>query len=107
MKVEDMLVGKNNKRDYECLDTLGNELHDGDLVTILFVRPPMFRIVATQAGGLATPEGIQPQAIRIVCDMRIIGAPGQKLQAVVKVVDPLSEALLNKLANNEPPTKPQ
>jgi hypothetical protein len=109
MKVEDMLVGKNNKRDYKCLDTLGNELRDGDLVTILFVRPPMFRIVATQAGGLATPNGVQPQAIRVVCDMNIIAAPGQRLQAVVKVVSPLSEALLDKMGIElaEPPTKPQ
>lgn len=108
MKVEDMIVG-NKKHDFKCLDTLGNELHEGDLVTVIFTRPPMFRVVATQPGGLSTPKGIAPQMIRVVCDMNIIGGPGQKLQAIAKVVNPMSEALLDELSKTqeEPPTRPQ
>lgn len=108
MKVEDMIVG-NKKPNYKCLDTLGNELREGDLVTVVFMRPPMFRVVATQPGGLSTPNGVAPQMIRVVCDMNIMAGPGQRLQAVAKVVNPMSEALLDEMskAQGEPPTRPQ
>jgi len=98
-KIEELLGQKPPKM---IRDSVGNELLNGDLVTVLFNRPPVFRVIAAQTGGIATPNGPTPATVRLICDITVGCRSGDWMGSLLKVVNPQSEAAVSKIMDNEP-----
>lgn len=102
-KVEEIL---GQERKVNLRDSIGNELKDGDFVTVLFNRPPIFKVVASELGGLMTPKGKTPSRVRLICDLTLTNQVGAEFGSVVKIVNPVSETLIGKILDtNKDPRK--
>lgn len=84
----------------ENLDCVGVPIRKGDLVCIQFTRPPVAVVVASETGGLHTPQGQTPARIRIVLDMNLAQIPGQPFTSLVRVVGPQSQTLIENIADH-------
>ncbi len=86
-------------------DQLGNELHEGDFVTLATGQPLVFKVVAAQDGGLHTNSGQTPALVRIVSDMTIQTTPGGRIAALLRIVNPESEAIIKGALEASPKPK--
>ena len=76
-------------------DCLGNEITKDSWFALHFDRPLVFKVVAVEDGGLHTSNGITPAMVRLVCDVTLRNMPGLPFIALVKVVDPTQQQLLD------------
>jgi hypothetical protein len=78
-------------------DALGNDLHEGDLVTMLATQVPVFRVMKVDNGGIQTPQGTTPGMVIIGVTFTIRCVPGAPILNVARVVSPGSDALVTKI----------
>jgi hypothetical protein len=78
-------------------DALGNELHEGDIVTMQSDRPIFFRVMKIDNGGIQTPQGVTPGVVIIGVTLTIRTIPGAQLPNIAKVVSPGNDELVKKL----------
>lgn len=78
-------------------DALGNEIHEGDVVTLQSDRPIIFRVMKVENGGIQTAQGVTPGVILIGVQLTIRLAPGGQLLNLVRVVQPGNDELVSKL----------
>ena len=81
-------------------DALGNDLHEGDLVTMLSTQVPVFRVMKVDNGGLQTPQGVTPGVVIVGVTFTIRCAPGSPILNMARVVSPGSDAIVSKLIEN-------
>jgi len=102
MKVEEMLGKSKHEVEWSPKDNIGNTLNENDVV-IVGMNPVggyiYGKVIAVKIGGIDTPQGKSPTMTRIVVDMTLPSGPGLKLMQVSKVVNPVSELMINHLAN--------
>lgn len=80
-------------------DAMGNTLTEGNIVVCISKEhiPPIGKILAYKPGGVATPDGKMTPSVMVIGFELTITAPSDKdaiVGAVVKCVDPRSEAVL-------------
>lgn len=97
----------NNDKQTAVKDYLGNTLYVGSLVTLQLNFPIVGKVVEIQEGGIQTTRGMMPTQLRVICDWTIQSAPGQRVPCLARVVDPNSEAIVQKLIELPPGTTPQ
>jgi hypothetical protein len=78
-------------------DALGNDLHEGDLVTMLHSQIPVFRVMKVDNGGLQTPAGTTPGMVIVGVTFTIRCIPGSPILNIARVVSPGSDALVSKI----------
>jgi hypothetical protein len=89
-----MEMGQPSKPPKDCV---GNELHEGDVVTLHIDRPLIFLVSKIDNGGIQTPQGITPGRIVLGVNLTLHYAPGMPLLQVVRVVNPGSDKIVEKL----------
>jgi hypothetical protein len=80
-------------------DALGNELVKEMLVAVQLPFIPIFKIVSIEHGGIATPNGPTPAAVRIVSDFTLRQLPGSMFNNLVKVALPSHEKVIESIAD--------
>jgi hypothetical protein len=83
----------------EPIDCIGNKLLKDDFVTIHFNTTPIFRIIAVEAGGIHTANGITPAVVRVVCDMTLRQMPGVPFATLAKLVQPGTQQIVEAIAD--------
>ena len=82
-------------------DSLGNELHVGDLVTLVTNRPVPYRVLKVENGGIQTPQGVTPGMIAIGTTVTLGTIPGGQIVEVARLVSPGSDELVRKIIDAE------
>lgn len=115
MKVEEML-GKakdklQNEDKWNPHDAISNPLSVGDFVVIGWnnMGPLVGRVIEIQKGGVSTPQGMLPTRTRVVLDMTLITGPKDQgahmARNVIKTVNPLSQPLVEAIADMNLPVR--
>jgi hypothetical protein len=78
-------------------DALGNELHEGDLVTMLPNQPLFLRVMKVDNGGVHTPQGVTPGIVILGVTITLRMIPGVPVLNVARVVSPQSDAMVSKI----------
>jgi hypothetical protein len=102
MKVEEMLGKSKHEVEWSPRDNIGNTLAEGDVVIVGINSLTGYiygRVTAVKVGGIDTPQGKSPTMVRIIVDITLPTGPGAPLKQVSKVVNPVSELMLNHLAS--------
>lgn len=86
------------------LDCIGNELKPDDLVSVVFNRQAIFKVVAVEQGGIHTAQGMTPAVVRIVCDMTLRQMPGVPFSSIAKVPSPDAQRLVEAMSDFLPKT---
>ncbi len=82
-----------------AMDCVGNELVANDLVSVVFNRQAIFKVVAVEQGGLHTANGVTPAVVRIVCDMTLRQMPGAPFSTIAKVPSPDAQKLVEAMSD--------
>jgi len=83
------------------LDTLGNEIHDGDLVCWTPDRPILCRVTKAQAAELKIlTKSVEPGKVSFAFIMNVVFLPGQRITSLIRIVNPGSDALVNSLLDS-------
>lgn len=85
-------------------DVRGNELQVGDIVTVVFRQPPLFKIIAIENGGIHLAHGITTAIVRCVCDMLLRQMPGIPFDSIIKTVEPSTVSIIEKIVEGSTPT---
>lgn len=78
-------------------DALGNDLHEGDIITLVSDKPIFFRVMKVDNGGIQTPQGITPGVVVVGVTLTIRLVPGASILNVARVVSPGSDALVSSI----------
>jgi hypothetical protein len=78
-------------------DALGNELREGDVVTLVTDKPLFFRVMKIDNGGISTPQGMTPAVVVLGVTLTLRMVPGVPILNVAKVVAPGSDALVKSM----------
>ena len=81
---------------------LGNKIRKDDYCTVVFMTPPVFKVIAVEDGGIHTSNGITPALVRIVCDMTLRQMPGQIFGSLVQVIGPGNQEIIEAVADHLP-----
>jgi hypothetical protein len=81
-------------------DALGNELREGDLVTMLPTQILVLRVMKVDNGGIQTPQGITPGMVLIGVTLTLRVIPGAPILNIAKVVNPGSDEVVKRLLEN-------
>ena len=76
-------------------DALGNELHEGDIITLISPKPLFFRVMKLEHGGIQTPQGITPGVLLIGVTVTMRFIPGAPLENIARVVSPGSDKVMS------------
>lgn len=79
-------------------DALGNDLHEGDIITMHPDRPLFFRVMKIDNGGVHTPgQGVTPGVVIVGVTLTLRIAPGVPILNMVRVVSPGSDEAVKRL----------
>ena len=81
-------------------DMFGQEIKEGDIVTVALPFPLTFRVAAVGAGGMMTPQGQAPSLVRLVADFTLRKFPGKPFMEMGLMRNPQAQVLLESLADN-------
>ena len=83
-------------------DCLGNEIVKDCWVTMQPPFPVVWKAIAVEDGGLHTANGVTLAVVRLSCDITLRTAPGIPFQALVRVVEPSQQRILEGLSDSLP-----
>lgn len=78
-------------------DALGNDLHEGDIITLLPNQPLIMRVMKVDNGGIQTPQGVTPGVVLVGVTLTIRLVPGAPILNILRVMSPGSDDLVKKI----------